>query len=62
LAFSNDGTVLAIASSYMYEHDNIPDNIPEDAIYVRYKADGERICFAAKETSSAQCHLCPVTR
>jgi hypothetical protein len=28
--------VLAIASSYMYEHEEVPDNIPEDAIYVRY--------------------------
>lgn len=41
LAFSTDGSVLAIASSYMYEHDNIPDNIPEDAIYVRYVSDQE---------------------
>ncbi len=37
LSFSNDGSVLAIASSYMYEHEEVPDNIPEDAIYVRYE-------------------------
>lgn len=41
LSFSNDGSVLAIASSYMYEHENVPDNIPEDAIYVRYVSDQE---------------------
>ncbi len=42
LSFSNDGSVLAIASSYMYEHEEVPDNIPEDAIYVRY--DFQQCC------------------
>jgi len=36
LSFANDGSVLAIASSYLYEHEDIPDNIPEDAIYIRF--------------------------
>ncbi|XP_023335521.1 mitotic checkpoint protein BUB3 [Eurytemora carolleeae] len=41
LSFANDGSVLAIASSYLYEHEDIPDNIPEDAIYIRYVSDQE---------------------
>jgi len=41
LSFANDGSVLAIASSYMYEHDNPPDNIPEDAVYIRFVSDQE---------------------
>lgn len=35
LAFSQDGAVLAIASSYMHEQEKPPDNLPEDAIYIR---------------------------
>lgn len=41
LSFSNDGTVLAIASSYMHEHQEPPENIPEDSIYIRYVSDQE---------------------
>jgi len=42
LSFSNDGTVLAIASSYMYENvDNPPDPLPEDSIYIRHVSDQE---------------------
>ena len=41
LSFSNDGTVLAIASSYMHEQENPPDNMPEDAIYIRHVSDQE---------------------
>ena len=40
LAFSHDGSVLAIASSYMHEQENAPENIPEDAIYIRSARDG----------------------
>ena len=40
LAFSNDGSALAIASSYMYENDEIK-NIPEDHIYIRNVSDQE---------------------
>lgn len=39
LAFSNDGTTLAIASSYMYEMDEIEH--PEDGIYIRQVTDAE---------------------
>ena len=35
LAFSHDGGVLAIASSYMHEQEKPPDSLPEDAIYIR---------------------------
>ncbi|XP_048643367.1 mitotic checkpoint protein BUB3-like [Marmota marmota marmota] len=39
LAFSNDGTTLAIASSYMYEmHDT---EHPEDGIFIRQVTDAE---------------------
>merc|ERR550525_1366320 len=41
LSFSNDGSVLAIASSYMHEQENPPDNMPEDAIYIRHVSDQE---------------------
>lgn len=41
LCFSNDGSVLAIASSYMHEHENPPDNVPEDAVFIRYVSDQE---------------------
>ena len=41
LSFANDGSVLAIASSYMHEQDTPPDNIPEDAVYIRYVSDQE---------------------
>ncbi|XP_013397809.1 mitotic checkpoint protein BUB3 [Lingula anatina] len=40
LAFSHDGTVLAIASSYMYEQDEI-ENIPEDSVFIRNVTDQE---------------------
>lgn len=41
LCFSSDGTVLAIASSYMHEHETPPDNVPEDAIFIRHVSDQE---------------------
>ena len=41
LAFSNDGSVLAIASSYMHEHEEPPEGVPEDTIYIRYVSDQE---------------------
>lgn len=44
LAFSHDGSMLAISSSYMYENgEPSPDdpNNPEDAIYVRNVTDAE---------------------
>jgi WD40 repeat protein len=41
LAFSTDGSVLAIASSYMHEHTETPESVPEDAIYIRYVSDQE---------------------
>ena len=41
LAFAMDGSVLAIASSYMYEHDTKPDNVPEDSIIIRFVSDQE---------------------
>ena len=31
----------AIASSYMHEHENPPDNIPEDSIFIRHVSDQE---------------------
>ncbi|TNN83744.1 Mitotic checkpoint protein BUB3 [Liparis tanakae] len=39
LAFNNDGTMLAIASSYMHEKGDI--NHPEDAIFIRQVTDAE---------------------
>eukprot|EP00112_Aurelia_sp_Birch-Aquarium-sp1_P003081 Seg1345.10 transcript_id=Seg1345.10/GoldUCD/mRNA.D3Y31 product="Mitotic checkpoint protein BUB3" protein_id=Seg1345.10/GoldUCD/D3Y31 len=39
LAFSHDGTMLAIASSYMYEEGE--KEHPEDAIYIRHVSDQE---------------------
>ena len=41
LAFAGDGSVLAIASSYMYEQDNPPESPPEDAVYIRAVSDQE---------------------
>ena len=41
LAFSSDGNVLAIATSYLHEQEKDPDNMPEDAIYIRYVSDQE---------------------
>ena len=41
LSFSNDGTTLAIGCSYMYEDENPPEKIPEDAIYIRNVSDQE---------------------
>jgi len=41
LAFAMDGSVLAIASSYMYEHDIKPENVPEDSIIIRFVSDQE---------------------
>lgn len=40
LSFSHDGNMLAIASSYMYEQEEDP-NQPEDAIYIRRVSDQE---------------------
>ncbi|XP_074641044.1 mitotic checkpoint protein BUB3-like [Tubulanus polymorphus] len=40
LSFSNDGSLLAIASSYMFEQDKI-DNQPEDNIFIRNVTDQE---------------------
>jgi len=40
LSFSHDGSILAIASSYMYENDEI-ENQPEDSIYIRHVTDQE---------------------
>ncbi|XP_046366229.1 mitotic checkpoint protein BUB3-like [Haliotis cracherodii] len=40
LSFSSDGSVLAIASSYMYEQDE-PDTLQEDDIYIRNVSDQE---------------------
>lgn len=39
LSFSHDGTVLAIASSYMYEDD--AENFAEDMIFIRHVTDQE---------------------
>jgi len=41
LDFSDDGRVLAIASSYMYENDDQPENIPIDNIFIRNITDKE---------------------
>jgi len=41
LAFTVDGRVLAIASSYMYEDGSLPDNIPQDSIFIRIVSDQE---------------------
>jgi len=41
IAFSIDGSVLAIASSYMYENNSKPDNIPQDSIFIRIVSDQE---------------------
>ena len=55
LSFSNDGTVLAIASSYMYENvDNPPDPLPEDSIYIRHVSDQET---KPKQTSRDEAYL-----
>lgn len=40
LGFSHDGSVLAIASSYMYEQDEL-ENMPEDNIFIRHVTDQE---------------------
>lgn len=41
LAFSSDGTTLAIACSYLDEMEKAPDNLPEPVIYVRYVNEQE---------------------
>ncbi|XP_040574965.1 mitotic checkpoint protein BUB3 [Lepeophtheirus salmonis] len=41
LTFSNDGRVLAIASSYMYEEGKPLDTPIEDSIYIRHVSDQE---------------------
>jgi len=41
LSFATDGSVLAIASSYMYENDSQPDKTPEDTIFIRFVSDQE---------------------
>lgn len=35
------GSVLAIACSYMYEEDTLPDPMPENNIFIRYVTDQE---------------------
>lgn len=40
LSFSHDGSILAIASSYMYEQDEL-ENCPDDAIFIRHVTDQE---------------------
>lgn len=40
LAFSHDGSTLAIASSYMYEFDEMKE-VPEDAVFIRNVTDQE---------------------
>jgi len=40
LCFSHDGTILAIASSYLYEQGEI-HNQPNDAVYIRHVTDQE---------------------
>jgi len=41
LSFCSDGSVLAIASSYLYEQDAPPDQITEDAVFIRFVSDQE---------------------
>jgi len=41
LSFCSDGSVLAIASSYLYEQDSNPEQIPEDSVYIRFVSDQE---------------------
>lgn len=41
LAFSNDGTTLAIACSYLDEMEHPPEPFPEPTIYVRYVNEQE---------------------
>jgi cell cycle arrest protein BUB3 len=41
LAFSNDGSTLAIACSYLDEYEKPPEQIPEPVIYVRYVNEQE---------------------
>lgn len=42
LAFSSDGSMLAIASSYLFENgEPTADTAVEDAIYVRHVSDAE---------------------
>ena len=41
LSFSADGTVLAIASSYMYENDNQKENNFSENIIIRHVSDIE---------------------
>merc|ERR1712025_966767 len=41
LSFSSDGTVLAIASSYMYENDNQKENNFGENIIIRHVSDVE---------------------
>lgn len=41
LCFSHDGSVLAIACSYMYEDENQPEPLPENNVFIRYVTDQE---------------------
>ncbi|XP_055679323.1 mitotic checkpoint protein BUB3 [Lutzomyia longipalpis] len=41
LAFSHDGSTLAIACSYLDELEKVPDPLPEPTIYVRYVNEQE---------------------
>ena len=40
LAFSPDGSTLAIASSYMYEQEE-QENVPADSVFIRNVTDQE---------------------
>ena len=42
LAFSSDGSTLAIGTSYLHEQETEPEGgVPEDAIYIRSVTDQE---------------------
>jgi len=41
VSFSNDGNVLAIGCSYMYEEEKHPDPLPKNTVYVRKVTDQE---------------------
>ena len=63
LSFSNDGSTLAIACSYMYEDETPPEKIPEDIIYVNRDAEWETAFILVYVlTSFIQCNyiLCTI--
>jgi len=41
IAFSVDGSVLAVAASPLYSCDPVPDKNVEDSIFIRYVTDAE---------------------